>query len=464
MTESQNLQKPVPNHHKENTANGSSTQPAITHSGNSDWSYATEELLEALPRPWTRGLLYFLVMFLAVALPWSMLYKVEETGTAQGQLEPKGGTTKVEAPLSGRFAGVEVKEVPVEVGDEVDKGDILVQLDIEKLRIELQQAKAQLNSLQERLSRAQRSRKQLQASLNTQQLQKQSQISEQRAKLNEIENRIEDQKNLVEIEKNRLAKAKENFKRHQKLYEQGAVSERELEKKEAVYEQRQKQLEQLRADVEQSQLRLKQQRSALERIKGSGEEAVINTKQQIQDTKSQIANLEGQIGQTQGRINSLNDQLQRRTIKSPIDGTIFKMPVSKPNEVIQATQMVAEIAPEDEPLVLRAKLPTRENTSLEKGMDVQIKFDAYPYQDYGVVEGTLQNIAPTSQQQETSQGQVSSFEVDIKLAQTCIQTKRGCIELKPGDTAKAEIIVQEKPVIDYVIDPFKKLQSGGIDL
>jgi len=460
MTDSQNGHKPIPNSNQNNVLDYG-TQPVTTHS---DWCDETEEFLDASPSPWTSRLLWLLIIFFAVALPWSYFSKVEETGTAKGQLEPNSGTTKVEAPLSGRFAGVEVKQVPVSVGDEVNKGDILVKLDREKLQLQLQQQKAQLNSLQERLSRVKRVYKQLQASLNTQELQKQSQIAEQEAKLIQIQNRIENRQNLLPIEKSRLTKAKKNLQRYRQLYEEGAVTKRELEKKEAVYEQRKKQLQQLRADVEQSQLKLKQQRSSFKRIKGTGQEAVIDTKRQLEDTKSQIANLEGQIAQKQGQIKSLQDQLQRRTIRSPHDGTIFKMPVSKPNEVLQAGQVVAKIAPQDDSLVLRANLPARETGSLEKGMDVRIKFDAYPYQDYGVMKGTLQKIAPTSQQQKTPKGRVSTFDVEIELAQKCIQTKHGCIELKPGDTAKAEVVVRKKRVIDYVIEPFKKLQSGGIQL
>jgi HlyD family secretion protein len=34
----------------------------------------------------------------------------------------------------------------------------------------------------------------------------------------------------------------------------------------------------------------------------------------------------------------------------------------------------------------------------------------------------------------------------------------------PGQTATAEIIVRQRHVIDFILDPFKKLQNGGIDL
>ncbi len=53
-----------------------------------EWSDLTKELLDSLPQVWTRGLLYFLVVFVSIVLPWAMLSKVDETGTAKGRLEP----------------------------------------------------------------------------------------------------------------------------------------------------------------------------------------------------------------------------------------------------------------------------------------------------------------------------------------------------------------------------------------
>jgi HlyD family secretion protein len=97
-------------------------------------------------------------------------------------------------------------------------------------------------------------------------------------------------------------------------------------------------------------------------------------------------------------------------------------------------------------------------------MEVKLKFDAYPFQDYGVVEGKLIRKSPTSKVSETAQGKVTNFELEIELNQTCIPTKNQCLELKPGDTATAEVIVRRRKIIDFILDPFKKLQKGGLEL
>jgi HlyD family secretion protein len=66
--------------------------------------------------------------------------------------------------------------------------------------------------------------------------------------------------------------------------------------------------------------------------------------------------------------------------------------------------------------------------------------------------------------QETSQGRVAIYELEIHLNQTCIPSANDCIPLRPGDTATAEVVVRQRRVIDFILDPFKKLQKGGLEL
>ncbi|MHC5733239.1 MAG: biotin/lipoyl-binding protein, partial [Nostoc sp.] len=88
-----------------------------------------------LPQVWTRGLLYWLVIFAAMVLPWAMLSKVDETGTARGRLEPKGKTVRLDAAVAGTVAEIRVKE-----GDLVKAGQTLLVLESELVKAELRQA------------------------------------------------------------------------------------------------------------------------------------------------------------------------------------------------------------------------------------------------------------------------------------------------------------------------------------
>jgi hemolysin D len=89
-----------------------------------DWSDVSKDLLDSLPQVWTRGMLYFLVAFTTLFVPWAILFKVDETGVARGRLEPKGNTIKLDTAVGGTVAEIKVKE-----GDIVQEGQSLLILD-----------------------------------------------------------------------------------------------------------------------------------------------------------------------------------------------------------------------------------------------------------------------------------------------------------------------------------------------
>ena len=84
--------------------------------------------------------------------------------------------------------------------------------------------------------------------------------------------------------------------------------------------------------------------------------------------------------------------------------------------------------------------------------------------DYGVVEGKLIRKSPTSTVTDTAQGQIATFDLEIELAKNCLYVENKCEALKPGDTVTAEVIVRKRKAIDFILDPFKKLQKGGLEL
>lgn len=437
----------------------SSTQLKSSEVVSDDWSSLTKELIDTLPRVWTRGLLYFLVIFAAIILPWATLSKVDETGTARGRLEPKGKTLKLDAPVGGAVAAIKVKE-----GQTVKAGQTLLELESELARTELQQAQAKLEGQLNRETQLELLKNQLELAVRTQQQQSQAQESEQRAQLDQIRQQLNSNKKAYALEKNRLALAKNDVQRHQYLWQQGVVPKSKLEEVEGNMFERQRLLEQVQSDIQEATTELEKQQSAYRRVLRTGELAVLESQRQLKELQSQTGDIKAEVAQTRKQIQSLQFQLQQRVLRAPTNGTIFQLSIDNAGAVLQPGQMITQIAPQGAVLVFRAQMPSPESGFLRVGMPVKLKFDAYPFQDYGVVPGYLRWLSPDSKVVETPQGKVETFELEIALDQTYIQTPNKRVALTPGQTATAEVIVRQRRLIDFILDPFKKLQKGGLEL
>ena len=485
------------------------TQTNTSESLSEDWSSLTKELIDTLPRVWTRGLLYLLVVFAGIVLPWAMLSKVDETGSARGQLEPKGKVFKVDAPVAGTVASVLVKE-----GQLVKEKQPILELESEEIKSELQQAHTKLEGEQDRLAQLELLKNQLLLGVRAQQQQNQAQELEKQTQVEQARQNLESLRNAYNLQKEeklaqvdqarqnfkysqtahnladiRLAKGLREVQRYRQLWKRGVVPELKVVEQEDLAEERrrlreqalsdveqaklrkseqqssyQKIIHQAQSDIEQARLRLQEQQKSYQSLIHSGELAVLKSEEQLKDLEAQITTLKAEIFQSKSQVKSWEFQLGQRVLRAPVSGTIFQLPIQRTGAVVQPSTLIAEIAPKNSSLILRAQMATTESGSLREGMPVKMKFDAYPFQDYGVVEGKLFQISPTSRVTETNQGAIATFELEISFNQTCIQTDNACVALTPGQTATAEVIVRQRRVIDLILDPFKKLQKGGLEL
>ncbi len=489
-----------------------SSQIVLTSSSpvpSDDWSSQTKELIDSLPQVWTRGLLYLMAVFTAIALPWTMLAQVDETGTARGRLEPSGQTFLMDTPVAGTVAAIKV-----ETGDVVEAGQSLLELESDIVSAKLQQLQTQLLGQENRLNQLKLLRKQLLLMVNTQEQEIQAQKLEKQAQVDQAKQQLrfyqtssdsQQQEKLAQVNQAQqdvvysqtalnsaqkvLAKAEKEIERYRQAWREGVIAEVQVVEQENAIVERQQAFDQAQSEVQQAQLRLTEQRNNYAQVvrqaesdieeaqlrlqeqqKGegtlnhTGKLAILKSQEQLKNTETEIATLTTEVAQSVSQIASTQYELNQHVLKAPVRGTVFDLPIQKSGEVLQPGDTVAEIAPEDSPLVVTAQMATGESGSLVTGMSVKLKFDAYPFQDYGVVPGKLTAISPTSKITETEQGEVANYNLEIELERDCLPKGDQCIPLRPGDTVTAEVIVRQRRIMDFILDPFKQLQQGGLEL
>lgn len=558
-TESNGHNLEQPSELGQNDLRNNSFLRSITGLTKTDWSDSAKELLESLPQVWTRGLLYFLMAFAGIIIPWGLLAKVDETGAGRGKIEPKGSSSRLEAGISGTVVAVRAKE-----GETVKKGQILVELEADIIRSDLQQAQTKLEGQKNRLSQLFLSKNQIILSISTQQQQNQAQSSEKLAQADQAKQNLLDKKSsepLVETSataqirqaqkslsdsksalliqqtekiaqvnqaRQKLNAAKKAYeltanlhnknlrevKRYKNLYSQGVVPETKLVEIEALaaesergkmqniseiklsmtalkeqesnyakviqqleadvqrnefqFQEKQRDYQKLtdqqKADIRQATIRLREQQEGQKGLKSSGELAIVKGKEQLNDLQSQISSLQTEVLQSEDQIRELQRQREMRIMRAPIDGTILQLPFKQTKSFVQTGQLIAQIASKNSDVVLKTQMPSQESGFLKVGMPAKIKFDAYPFQDYGVVTGRIQWLSPDSKIIENGAIRQEVFEVDIALDKKYIENREKRIDLSLGQTATAEVIVRQRRIGDFILDPFKQLQKGGIKL
>ena len=143
-------------------------------------------------------------------------------------------------------------------------------------------------------------------------------------------------------------------------------------------------------------------------------------------------------------------------IHAPISGVVTEVPLTQRGDKVQSSKPLVNIAPADTQRILQVQIPESERGFLQVGQSVKIKFNAFPYQTYGSVEGRLDYISPAVKQ--GGEGAPPTYEGKIQLERESIETANGEVLLRYGMGAAAEIVVRKRRVIDLALEPFRSIR------
>lgn len=95
---------------------------------------------------------------------------------------------------------------------------------------------------------------------------------------------------------------------------------------------------------------------------------------------------------------------------------------------------------------------------VEAGQRVKLKLAAYPFQKYGMLEGTVRTIAPdvsnaTTQDPKTASQADLGFKALVALDTQQLQSRGQPFMLNPGMQVVAEIRRGERSVMEYLLSP-----------
>jgi multidrug efflux pump subunit AcrA (membrane-fusion protein) len=203
-------------------------------------------------------------------------------------------------------------------------------------------------------------------------------------------------------------------------------------------------------DATEMRTRLRKLREELESSESQLRQLMVN--RPVAETLEQ----QNRIARLQTEITAAELALQHTTITAPFSGLITTVDVRGSGEVLQPGQTIATISPNGARLVVEAQVPNKDIAFIEKGLPAKLKFDAFPFQDYGVVDGTVIDVSPDAQVEK----ELGSFyRVTIAPSRTDIVAKGRTVSLRPGLALSAEIVTERKSILSLILEPFRKLKG-----
>lgn len=158
--------------------------------------------------------------------------------------------------------------------------------------------------------------------------------------------------------------------------------------------------------------------------------------------------LVNQIQLDQTTLQTIDRELSQTIIPAPIAGTILRLPIDPARPIVPG-DIVAEIVPANGPLVIRTKVMPRDISQVQVGQTAQLRISAYPYPDYGLLQGKVSEIAPdVAMLEDRRSGLVTPYyEVTIEPDTPYLNPRDRQHPIQPGMEVQADIVSRKDTVL-----------------
>lgn len=453
-------QEPTPEGNHLLSGNASLAAP-LTHSSaplseDSNWSESLQLVLNQPPAKLPQQLLLAGIAFVGMFGAWAWFGQIQNVSYAQGRLIPKGEVYRVQPVVQGEISAILVKE-----GQQVRAGQAIAKQDSQLAEAEIERLEQSLNATQIQLLQVQGLIDRTRLEWQTQQAIAKANVAAQQAAITEVIARVTTLEQLLAQFQTEMAAHEARLARLRPFVEEGVLPEEHLFEVEQAWRDRQQALTQNRGELQQAMAQSEQYQAKLIQIQAEGRKSDLGAQQQLQQLELEAAELQAKINDASALLKESKTRQEQLLLRAPVSGLVSSLNLHNIGEVAQPGQTIMEIAPAATPLVLSAVLPSQEAGLVEEGLPVQMKFDAFPYQDFGLVSGKVLAISPDAKLDEKL-GAV--YRVEISLDQPFITRHQSIFPLKAGQTATAEIVTRQRRIADILLDPIRQLQTGGISL
>jgi adhesin transport system membrane fusion protein len=414
-----------------------------------------------------RSIVWLTGLFLALFLIWSALSEIDEVTRGNGKVIPSQQIQVVQ-----NLEGGILSKVLVHVGDIVEKGQLLLEIDKTRFSAPYQESRVNYLALKAQIARLEAEIKntpfiipedvtkekpelgareqQLYTSRKEQLAAKQQILQEQytqrRQELAELRSKLEELSRTYALLQRELGMTTP-------LIAKGAVSEVEV-----LRLQRQSSV--MKGDIETAKISIPKVESKIAEAKKAMEEAVLTFQNTARgDLNEAYSKLEGITANSE----ALMDRLQRTEVRSPVHGTINQVLINTVGGTIQPGMNLVEIVPLEDTLLVEAHIKPADIAFLIPNQKALVKFTAYDFTIYGGLDAHLEHIGADSiTDKQTGKQEESYYVVRLRTNLNYLGTKEKPLPIIPGMVVSVDIMTGKKTILSYLLKPILRAKYSAL--
>lgn len=177
------------------------------------------------------------------------------------------------------------------------------------------------------------------------------------------------------------------------------------------------------------------------------------------EVESQLADVSREMQADAEKLRAVTEDLARIDIRATASGQVVGLAIQTVGGVVQAGQKLMDIVPENEALILEARIPPNVIDRIHDGLPVDIRFSSFANSPQLVVDGKVQSISGdllTDQQTNASY-----YLARIGVTPHGME-KLGKRQMQPGMPAEVVLKTGERSMLTYILHPLTKRLAASM--
>ncbi len=429
-----------------------------------------------------RLIIWALAALTVCFLLWAGFSKLDQVTTGTGKVIPSSQIQVIQS-LDGGI----MKELYVQEGMLVTKGQPLMRIDDTRFKSDFAQQEQEVYSLQANVLRLRTELDSITISTVATDWREQVQIEKRPLKFNqsfidnepdlvrrqneEYEGRLDNLSNQLEILARQIQQKQQETQelasKINTLTTSFRLASRELEltkplaAKGVVPEVELLKLERMVNDIqgELSSLRLLRPK-----LKASQDEAILKRREALlvfaAETRKQLNEMQTRLSRINEAQVGAKDKVSKAEIISPVNGTIKTIHINTLGGVVQPGVDIIEIVPSEDQLLIETKILPKDIAFLHPGLPAVVKVTAYDFTRYGGLNGVVEHISADTTQDEEGN---SFYLVRVRTELSSLtKNDETLMPIIPGMLTSVDVITGQKSVLEYILNPILRAKDTAL--